>query len=479
MTAQTKTVLKGYFNTGDTPTEAQFTNLIDSIPGDAGALADADIPAAVARDSEVTTAIGTHNSLATAHGLTADISAALAAAANPSAANPLVTATQTAVSWTGTHRFPTLGVGDNVAATDLVSLYASDSVSNNHFNIQTTGYAAPTGNTAFGIYGVYSVLALTAAHNIGNMANIKALNRHNATGGTIGTMIGFHTYPYMMGATGAGAVTALYDFLIGMPVRDSGNLVDIATHYGIRIENLGDTRTTTGYAISIENQTGSGTNYAIVTGSGLNRLGDQLDIIGSADRPQLIVRSNGTQSNYLAEFYNASSQRNLYIASDLSINMTGTRAAAAFTSTLNTTTDGLQGNTFSIRKDGGSGELFGINLEMQNNSASYATIYGLTVNMRTLSTANLAQGDEIALNAQYGTGRILAHNGLHINTPSLGGGGQIDVVKAINVEAQTTGVLNYAIYTAGGRVHFGSLPTSAAGLAAGDVWSNGGVLTIV
>ena len=32
MTAQSKTTLKGYFNTGDIPTEAQFANLIDSFP---------------------------------------------------------------------------------------------------------------------------------------------------------------------------------------------------------------------------------------------------------------------------------------------------------------------------------------------------------------------------------------------------------------------------------------------------------------
>jgi hypothetical protein len=35
MTAETKTTLKGYFNTGDQPTEAQFTNLIDTIGGGA------------------------------------------------------------------------------------------------------------------------------------------------------------------------------------------------------------------------------------------------------------------------------------------------------------------------------------------------------------------------------------------------------------------------------------------------------------
>jgi hypothetical protein len=60
MTAQTKAILKTYFETGDRPTATQFEDLIDTIPGVAGVLADADIPAAIARDAEVTAAIGAH-----------------------------------------------------------------------------------------------------------------------------------------------------------------------------------------------------------------------------------------------------------------------------------------------------------------------------------------------------------------------------------------------------------------------------------
>jgi hypothetical protein len=81
MTAQDKATLKSYFNTGDTPTEAQFTNLIDSIPGDVGVLVDADIPSAIARDSEVTTAIGTHASATDPHADRAYAAAQIAIAA--------------------------------------------------------------------------------------------------------------------------------------------------------------------------------------------------------------------------------------------------------------------------------------------------------------------------------------------------------------------------------------------------------------
>lgn len=45
MTAQSKATLKTYFESGDYPTESNFTDLIDSIPGDAGALGGALISA--------------------------------------------------------------------------------------------------------------------------------------------------------------------------------------------------------------------------------------------------------------------------------------------------------------------------------------------------------------------------------------------------------------------------------------------------
>jgi hypothetical protein len=35
MTVQSKTTLKGYFNSGDTPSEANFTDLIDSLTEEA------------------------------------------------------------------------------------------------------------------------------------------------------------------------------------------------------------------------------------------------------------------------------------------------------------------------------------------------------------------------------------------------------------------------------------------------------------
>ncbi|MBU1151359.1 hypothetical protein KJ632_00855, partial [Patescibacteria group bacterium] len=56
------------------------------------------------------------------------------------------------------------------------------------------------------------------------------------------------------------------------------------------------------YGIYVEARNKATTNYAIYTNAGLNRLGDQLSIVGSADRTQLAVTGNGTQTSALATF---------------------------------------------------------------------------------------------------------------------------------------------------------------------------------
>jgi hypothetical protein len=38
--------------------------------------------------------------------------------------------------------------------------------------------------------------------------------------------------------------------------------------------------------------------------------------------------------------------------------------------------------------------------------------------------------------------------------------------------------VNYAIYTAGGQINFQGLPVSSAGLAAGTLWNNSGVINV-
>lgn len=48
----------------------------------------------------------------------------------------------------------------------------------------------------------------------------------------------------------------------------------------------------------------------------------------------------------------------------------------------------------------------------------------------------------------------------------------------LKIATPTGATNNYAISTSGGRVQFGSLPTSAAGLATGTLWNNAGVVNV-
>lgn len=51
----------------------------------------------------------------------------------------------------------------------------------------------------------------------------------------------------------------------------------------------------------------SALNYAIYTNAGLNRLGDQLSVVGSADRIQSIIKANATQTTNLVEHQDSAS----------------------------------------------------------------------------------------------------------------------------------------------------------------------------
>lgn len=54
----------------------------------------------------------------------------------------------------------------------------------------------------------------------------------------------------------------------------------ITAHYGMQIANQGNAAITTSYALQIDNQSGSGTNYAIQTGTGLIQFGGDIGFYG-------------------------------------------------------------------------------------------------------------------------------------------------------------------------------------------------------
>jgi hypothetical protein len=99
---------------------------------------------------------------------------------------------------------------------------------------------------------------------------------------------------------GSGANTATATLVIGFdieppaltaPIAITGNVVR-----GLYIRNQGNALLTTSYGMEIAAQSGSATNYALYTNTGLNRFGDQVVIAGTQDLNQLKVTGFTTQT---------------------------------------------------------------------------------------------------------------------------------------------------------------------------------------
>jgi hypothetical protein len=99
------------------------------------------------------------------------------------------------------------------------------------------------------------------------------------------------------------------------PAVDTGGLTN---GYGISIDQgaVGSGSITTLIGIRVASISAGVNNYAIYTNAGLVRLGDQLSVIGSADRIQAIVKANATQTANLTEWQNSSGTKQLYVEAD-------------------------------------------------------------------------------------------------------------------------------------------------------------------
>jgi hypothetical protein len=82
----------------------------------------------------------------------------------------------------------------------------------------------------------------------------------------------------------------------------------------------------------------------------------------------------------------------------------------------------------------------------------------------------------ITLTSGTNTYRALTLN-YTINTS--GGTNEITGLRISPTLTNTTGTTHYAIYSTAGRVRFEGLPTSSAGLNAGEIWNDGGTIRIV
>jgi hypothetical protein len=146
--------------------------------------------------------------------------------------------------------------------------------------------------------------------------------------GTVTSARSFSGSVSFSGAANAGTITNGYVFNAGAPGWPAGNTGTIGTMIGLNISNMGDSRVTNAYGIYIVGQANAATNnYAIYTNTGLHRFGDQLAIVGTADRRQFSVLGYSTQAVATSLVQFARNDTAAGISSILGLNALGSGAA--------------------------------------------------------------------------------------------------------------------------------------------------------
>jgi hypothetical protein len=228
---------------------------------------------------------------------------------------------------------------------------------------------------------------------------------------------GLHNSPNLMPATNKWGISADFGAVITSP---SGETQTAAALYVSSMSKSGTGTIDKVYGLYMESQSIGAINYSIYAG-GLSRVGDNIGV-GSDPLDGSVITANGV------------------------LNVTGYAYALDFKPTI-TATNHAYGVMISPTVTIPTGKVF----------------VGEYVGATRVTYASGGNGDAYLLwiaNVAAKTGTMNTQYGLYI-------------------ENLTQGTVNYAIHTNGGKIHFGSLPTSAAGLSAGDVWNDGGVLTIV
>jgi hypothetical protein len=101
---------------------------------------------------------------------------------------------------------------------------------------------------------------------------------------------------------------------------------------------------------------------------------------------------------------------------------------------------------------------------------------GVTVAANNDIVAGVLVNSSIAITAAAFTGVV--YRGMWIRNPTVSSG-TIAENYGLYIDAMTSGTTDYAIRTLGGLIRFTGLPVSAAGLAAGTLWNNAGVVNVV
>lgn len=164
---------------------------------------------------------------------------------------------------------------------------------------------------------MYSKMTANLASNEGTYVNIGLLNQSIKSGaGNLTSTVGLRGAQFnainqgsgsvtsaaaffaIVQNTGTGTITSAYGAIIYNPTTGASS--PITNSYGFYAKTQGGTGITTAHGLYLESQTGATTNYAIFTNAGINRLGDRVIIVGSADVIQSRILANSTQNANIA-----------------------------------------------------------------------------------------------------------------------------------------------------------------------------------
>jgi hypothetical protein len=229
---------------------------------------------------------------------------------------------------------------------------------------------------------------------------------------------------YINTAAAAFTLTSGYGLYVSTPTIGAGS--SISTAYGIRVLNQGAAGVTNAYGLYLQAQSGAATTNISLYNAGTTQLVGAIGVNTAPDPAAAInIQSTLTTS-----------------ASQYGINV---GATTTFSSAATTAGYGLR-----------------VSPTTANSAFTMTNFYGIKVDAT-------AKGAASTITNRYG---------VYIDAPTDGG--------TLNIGLYNAGTARLGTYvgingnpTTTSRLNITGLPTSAAGLAAGDVWNNGGVLTIV
>jgi hypothetical protein len=258
------------------------------------------------------------------------------------------------------------------------------------------------------ILSSYTAIALDASAHQGALAT-NSVNQNGNSMTSLLASVGLRGLAAITGASGTATGAA---GMSGQAVKSGGGTLTwgVALHAETNTKSAGTLTNSVGVYIAA--QTAGTNNYGIYqAGAGLNRLNDQMSIIGSADRIQEIIRANATQTASLVEWQDSAG--NVYAS------VTGAGIIQA----------GRIGTDGEMRIQASGGviyRMFGNGSQLAFDTVAGGGIFrfrkggavsGSTVNVEILQVTTLStQGNgRIFMNTSESAGNVWATVGMHAN----------------------------------------------------------------